>query len=384
MTLRPDISEDTLVEMLDDIRKLVECESPSSDLAAVSRSADVVAAIGTRLLGLPPERILVDGCSHLRWTLGQGADRVLLVGHHDTVWPIGSLAAQPWSITDGVMRGPGTFDMKVGVAMALHAVALLPRSTAVTILITGDEEIGSTTSRQLIQDEAARCTAALVLEASADGGALKTARKGMSEYHIEVTGRAAHAGLEPERGVNAVVEIAHQVMAIALLGSQELGTTVVPTVVTAGTTTNTVPASASLSVDVRAWSVSEQQRVDRGLKSLRAVLDAAAITVSGGPNRAPLEAESSRELFQVACEVAEELGLPALQEAHVGGASDGNITAGAGTRTLDGLGAVGGGAHADSEHVLVAAIARRTELVAGLVARLTGSVGTDELSGPIS
>lgn len=384
MNLCTDASVAASRQMLDDIRDLVECESPSSDLAAVSRSADVVAAIGARLLGVTPERIIVDGCTHLRWTLGRGRDRVLLLGHHDTVWPIGSLATRPWSISDGVMRGPGTFDMKVGVVMALHAAARVPRSTPITILITGDEEIGSTTSRQLILDEANRCRTALVLEAAGDEGALKTARKGISDYQVEVKGRAAHAGLEPENGVNAAVELAHQILAIAQLGSQEHGTSVVPTVTSAGTTTNTVPASATLSVDVRAWSVVEQRRVDQEMKALKPVLDAAVITVRGGPNRPPLDEESSRLVFQLACEVADELGLPRLEQAHVGGASDGNFTASAGTPTLDGLGAVGGGAHAEHEHVLIEEIPRRTALLARLIVRLTGPVVPDESSPPIS
>lgn len=365
-------------EMLDDIRRLVELESPSSDLSAVARSADAVAEIGSRLLGVLPELLVVGGCTHLRWTLGEGKNRVLLLGHHDTVWPIGSIEERPWSVVDGVLRGPGTFDMKVGLVMALHAASRLPRATPVTILITGDEEIGSSTSRNLIEEASADCVAALVLEASADGGALKTARKGMSDYQVEVSGKAAHAGLEPENGVNAAIEIAHQIIAITGLGSRRLGTSVVPTVVEAGTTTNTVPARATVSVDVRAWSVAEQRRVDRGMQALAPVLEGVSISVTGGPNRPPLESESSAELFEVMCEVAEELGMPRPTQAHVGGASDGNLTAGAGTRTLDGLGAVGGGAHADHEHAVVEEIPRRTALLVGLVARLTHSVAADE------
>lgn len=371
-------------EMLEDIRRLVELESPSSDLSAVARSAAAVAEIGSRLLGSPPEVIVVDGCTHLRWTIGAGKNRVLLLGHHDTVWPVGSIKERPWSVVEGVLHGPGTFDMKVGLVMALHAASQLPRTTPVTILITGDEEVGSTTSRDLIEEASAECVAALVLEASAEGGALKTARKGMSDYQVEVRGRAAHAGLEPENGVNAAVEIAHQIIAISELGSQELGTSVTPTVVGAGTTTNTVPARATLSVDVRAWSLAEQQRVDRAMHELLPVLKGAFINVTGGPNRPPLEPESSSELFDIASEVAEGLGLSRPTQAQVGGASDGNLTAGAGTRTLDGLGAVGGGAHADHEHAVVEEIPRRTALLVGLIDRLTRSVASDEQRDPNS
>ncbi|RBO73088.1 M20/M25/M40 family metallo-hydrolase, partial [Microbacterium sp. H6] len=212
--------------VLADIETLVSCESPSGDLEAVSRSADVVAALGERLLGVAPERIVIDGRTHLRWRFGDPV--VLLLGHHDTVWPLGSLRRLPFTVEDGVLRGPGCFDMKTGVVMALHAVAALSDRTGISILITGDEELGSPSSRALIEQEAIGCAATLVLEASADGGAVKIARKGVSLYRVRVTGRAAHAGLEPERGVNAAVEAAHLVLAIARLGDRSVGTSVTP------------------------------------------------------------------------------------------------------------------------------------------------------------
>ncbi len=177
------------------------------------RSADVVARVGARRLGVEPERIVIDGRTHLRWRLGAGPSRVLVLGHHDTVWPIGSLATRPCTVDGGVLRGPGCFDMKAGLAMAFHALAGLDDRDGVTLLVTGDEELGSPSSRALIEDEARAAQAALVLEASADGGALKTERKGVSLYDVRVIGRAAHAGLEPEHGVNATVELAHQVLA---------------------------------------------------------------------------------------------------------------------------------------------------------------------------
>src|SRR5690606_3096297 len=201
---------------------------------ALARSADLVADLGTRLLGAEPERLGI----HLRWRLG-GPTRVLVLAHHDTVWPLGSLRTHPFGVTDGVLRGPGSFDMKTGLVMALHALASLGDRTGVTLLVTGDEELGSPSSQALTEDEAPRADAALVLEASADGGALKLERKGTSIYEVVLTGRAAHAGLEPEKGVNASVELAHQVLAVAALGDPGLGTTVVPTVAAAGTTRNT-------------------------------------------------------------------------------------------------------------------------------------------------
>lgn len=357
-----------LGELLADIQDLVTCESPSTDLAAVAASADVVARVGARRLGVSPEQIVLDGRTHLRWRFGDGPARVLLLGHHDTVWPLGSLATHPFGVAGGVLRGPGCFDMKAGVAMAFHALAQLKDRAGVTLLITGDEEVGSPTSRGLIEAEAAGCAAALVLEASADGGALKTERKGVSLYRVRVHGLAAHAGLEPERGVNATVELAMQVLAVNGIGDDRLGTTVTPTLMSAGTATNTVPATGEFAVDVRVRTAAEQERVDVAMHGLLPVLRGARLEIVGGPNRPPMEAASSASLFDHASALAAQLGLPALTSAAVGGASDGNFTAGIGIPTLDGLGAVGGGAHADDEHVLISALPGRTSLVSALVA----------------
>lgn len=364
--------ERRLPAMTDDIGRLVRTESPSADLAAVARSAEVVAATAAPYLGTGPELITLDGRTHLRWRLGSGPRRLLLLGHHDTVWPIGSLDTHPFTVLDGVLRGPGCFDMKAGLVMAFHAIAALGAAAAAgtTLLITGDEEIGSPSSRELIESEAAGCAAALVLEASADGGALKTERKGVSLYEILVGGRAAHAGLEPHRGVNAGIETAHQILAVAALSDPGSGTTVTPTRVTAGTTTNTVPAHSRFSVDVRVRDAAEQTRVDTALHRLRPVLDGATVEVTGGPNRPPLPHSASDALYRRAARLAGELGLDPLTAAAVGGASDGNFTAGAGVPTLDGLGAVGGGAHAADEHVAVAELPRRTALLAALIADL--------------
>ena len=362
-----------LAQILDDIAELVTCESPSADLAAVAASADVVARMGERLTGGAPERITIDGRSHLRWRLGgRPSARVLLLAHHDTVWPLGSLATHPFSVTDGVLRGPGCFDMKTGLVLALHAVAVLGSPAGVTILVTGDEEVGSPSSRALIEAEAAGCRAVLVLEAAADGGAVKTERKGTSLYHVRVAGRAAHAGLEPEKGINATVELAHQVLAINGLADPGRGTSVTPTAMSAGTPLNTVPAAGELAVDVRMWDAGEQERVDAGMRELAPVLDGAALEVAGGPNRPPLGASASAGLFTRAARLAAGLGLAPLASAAVGGASDGNFTAGLGVPTLDGLGAVGGGAHADHEHVLVAELPGRAALLAALIADVLG------------
>ena len=356
-----------LSQLLHDLRQLVECESPSADLAAVARSADVVARIGAARLGAAPEYVVIDGCTHLRWRLGTGPSRVLVLGHHDTVWPLGSLVAHPWSVEDGVVRGPGCFDMLAGLALAFHALEDLDVLDGVTLLVTGDEEIGSPTSRALIEEEAREASAVLVLEASADGGGLKTERKGTSLYDVRVLGRAAHAGLEPERGVNATLELAHQALVVSAIADAAAGTTVTPTVMRAGITVNTVPGEGSFAVDVRVRTLEEQARVDAAIRGLRTVVPGASLEVTGGPNRPPLEAAASAPLFDRARVLAVRLGLPAPVAAAVGGASDGNFTAGVGTPTLDGLGAVGGGAHSADEHVLVDALPGRAALLAALV-----------------
>jgi glutamate carboxypeptidase len=367
MVFSAEHADPRLPELLADLERLVCQESPSHDLAAVAASAEVVAALGEQRLGSPAERIVLEGRTHLRWRLGTGPRKVLLVGHHDTVWPIGTLQRLPWRVDAGVARGPGCFDMKAGLVQIFHALRALPSHDGVTVLITGDEEIGSPTSRALIEEEARAVDAAFVLEASADGGALKTRRKGVSRYELTVEGRAAHAGLEPERGVNAGVELATQVLRIAGLDDPDLGTTVTPTALSAGTTSNTVPAAARLAIDVRVPTLGEQRRVDKALHALRPELAGASLRLDGGPNRPPLDAASSAALFELARGLHADLGYGELAERAVGGASDGNFTAGVGTPTLDGLGAVGGGAHADDEHVIIDQLVPRTDLLAALV-----------------
>lgn len=368
-----------LPAMLADLEELVVCESFSADHAALARSAEVVGALGTRLLGARPETIVIDGVTHLRWTFG--TPRVLLVGHHDTVWPVGSLETHPWSVVDGIARGPGVLDMKAGLVQMFHALASLPSPDGVCVLINGDEEVGSPTSRELIEESARGCAAAFVLEAAAnEEGALKTARKGTSRYEVVVYGKAAHAGLEPEKGVNAAVEAAHQVLAIAGLAASMDSTdttsttcsvlgapTITPTLLSAGSTLNTVPALAKVSVDVRVPTLATQDRIDELMRGLTAHTRGARLTVLGGRQRPPMPPESSAELFTRASHIASELGQQPLRGVAVGGASDGNYTAAAGCPTLDGLGAVGSGAHADTEHVEVAQMTPRTHLLAQLI-----------------
>lgn len=366
-----------LPTMLADLETLVCCESPTSDREATRRCAELFAQMGARLLGAEPEWLDEGGAPQLRWRFGQG-DRVLLLGHLDTVWPHGTLDRLPFAVTHGKITGPGCFDMKAGLVQMLHALAFLQAKSGpealvgVTILVTTDEEVGSPAARALIQDEARRNQAVLVLEASADG-ALKTARKGAGCHRLHVTGRAAHAGLEPERGANAAVELAHQILAIVQLANPDLGTTVTPSLTRAGDSANTVPSSAEVAVDVRAFSVEEQQRVGAGLAALTPHLQGTSLRVERGPESPPLPPEASRDLFARAEQAAARLGMAPLRGVAVGGGSDGNWTAAVGTPTLDGLGAVGGGAHADDEHVLADSMPERAALLAELVADLLGA-----------
>ena len=358
---------DEVPEMLERLDALVTVESPSQDVERTGRCAHTVAALGRDLLGEGPERLVVDGRPHLRWTFGE--PRVLLLGHFDTVWPAGTIDRWPFAVDGDVATGPGTFDMKAGIVQGLFACRALDDLDGIGILLTSDEEVGSPTSRDLIEQSATGLDAVLVLEPSADG-ALKTGRKGASMYTFAVTGRAAHAGLDPEKGVNALLEIAHLALDLDALAAPQQGTTVTPTVAAAGTATNVVPASATLHLDVRATSVAEQDRVDAAIRARRPAVPGTTVEVHGGPNRPPLPVDRSAALFTRARRHAEALGLAPLTDVQVGGASDGNFTAGLGIPTLDGLGAVGDGAHAEGEHVAVGAMPERAALVASLLTDL--------------
>ena len=354
--------------MLEQLEALVMVESPSLDEQATAAAARLVDDLALDLLGSRCSWLEDGGRVHLCWS-GGGPARVVLVGHVDTVWPLGTTARWPFA-SDGVTAtGPGAFDMKAGLVQGMHALSLLDDLDGVRLLVTTDEEVGSPSSRQLVERTARGADAALVLEPSAQG-ALKSVRKGVSMYQLLVTGRAAHAGLEPEKGVSAATELARQVLGLEQLARPELGTTVTPTLLSAGTTSNTVPASGQITVDVRAATDDEQRRVDEQLHALQAGLPGAVLEVRGGPNRPPLPATSSTALLARARRIAAQLGLPALQDTAVGGGSDGNFTAGIGVPTLDGLGAVGDGAHAEGEHVLVDAMPQRAALVGRLVQEL--------------
>ncbi|GAA1102526.1 M20 family metallopeptidase [Nocardiopsis metallicus] len=352
--------------MLEDLRTLVETESPSRDLAALERSAKAVASMIEHRLGGRAELVASPAGPHVRWS-GGGEPRVLVLGHHDTVFPIGTLERRPFRVADGRATGPGVYDMLGGLVQAVHGLAALGDLTGVEFLVTADEEVGSHHSRALIEERARACGAVLVFEGAAEGGHLKVARKGCGTFEVTVHGRASHAGLEPEAGVNALVEAARQVLDIAALNRPEAGTTVTPTVAFAGTTDNVVPAKASITVDVRVASDTERARVEAAFAALTPHLDGARITVSGSVNRPPMPPEVAGELLAHARKL-----LPGVEGVAVGGGSDGNFTAALGVPTLDGLGAVGGGAHADHEYLMVDSMAERAHLAAGLVSAIRG------------
>lgn len=356
--------------MVEALSALVEAESPTNDPGACVACADVADDLAAELIGIRAERHEVESRVHLRWRFG-AQTRVLLVGHLDTVWPLGTLARWPFAVRDGRATGPGVFDMKAGVVQLLFALSALKSLEGVTVLLTTDEEIGSPTARGLIEDTAVGAPAALVIEPSA-GGALKTERKGVSVYRIEARGRAAHTGLDPEKGANAAVELAHQVLAIAALARPELGTTVAPTVVAGGTAVNMIPAEASIEVDVRTRTMAEADRVATELSELRPVTPGTFVRVERTTGIPPLDRRFSTQLFERAQHHAAELGLPPLREASVGGGSDGNLLAALGVPVLDGLGAVGDHAHGEGEYVEVAALAERAALVGALVRGLLG------------
>ena len=358
---------------VDRLAELVALESPPGALGPLGRCADLLTQWGTAVLGRPPRRVLRDGLPHLLWAAQD--QRVLMVGHFDTVWAEGTIRDWPFTVDGDRATGPGVLDMKAGIVQMFAALEALPEAATsrVGVLLTCDEETGSVTSRPLIEQEARRSGAVLVCEPGMPDGQLKIARKGGSVYRLTARGRAAHAGVEPHLGVNATVELAHHVLAVQLLADPERGTSVTPTVVSGGTTTNTVPEQATLVVDIRSWTRDELERVDSALRGLVPRLDGAALDLSGGVNRYPLDAEAALPLLELAQRTAKELGLEPPGGAYAPGASDGNFTAALGVPTLDGLGAVGSGAHARGEYIELSAIPERIALLSGLIERILDS-----------
>ena len=347
--------------MLAALEALVKLESPTEDLDACHEVVRLASDIATRILGTPAEIREINGRPVFWW--GANEPDIVVLAHLDTVWPKGSFTPL-WKVDGTKVSGPGIFDMKAGFIQALYAMKGITGSAA--LIATTDEETGSATSKEFIKDISSRAKAVLVLEASLNG-MVKTGRKGTAMYQVKIHGKASHAGLEPEKGVNSTIEMAHAIIAVAALENKEHGTTVVPTMLRAGNTTNTVPDLAVLDIDIRSYSMDDLKRVDLAIRNLKAVNPSTQYEIKGGFNRPPLEPSSTMALYERAEKVAKELGMPHLGHASVGGASDGNFAAAAGAQVLDGLGAIGDGAHAAHEWVDVSTLEVRSKLLHALI-----------------
>jgi glutamate carboxypeptidase len=382
----PDVSENKLSARLayfrerqdhivQTIRQLVEIESPSDNKPAVDRLGEMLAGRFEGLGGHSKFHRAQEAGNHLQVDFeGKRGKPLLLLGHLDTVYPLGTLANMPCRVASGKLWGPGSFDMKSGIALMLHAIEALrawhedtlPRP--LTVLLVSDEEVGSDTSRRITESLAEKSAAVLVLEPPfGPKGALKTARKGVGEYLLKITGKAAHAGLDFEKGESAIVELAKQVVAISKLVDLKRGLTLSVAKVQGGTRANVIPAEASAVIDVRIARMKDAREIDRKLRSLKPFNRKCKLDIQGGINRPPMErTPAGTALYQKAVAIARQLGWK-LEEAAVGGGSDGNFTAGLGIPTLDGLGAVGDGAHAVHEAVVISELPRRAALLAELI-----------------
>jgi len=365
--------EPRLDGMVDLLGELVSIESPTDDRAGLDRMAgrlmELFGELG-EVERFPREQ---NGDHVVVRIPGRTAERpALALCHYDTVWPLGSLVENPFRVEDGIARGPGVFDMKSGIVCLLEALRALegrPRRP-LWVLFNSDEETGSRSSRELIEELARSCAHALVFESPLAGGALKTARKGTGRYTIRVEGRAAHAGVEPEKGISAIEEAARLVLAVHALNAPTEGTTLNVGVLRGGTRPNVVAAQAEMEVDVRVARVDEAERVDGALRGLSPSLAGAVIRTEGRLNRPPMERiPATAALFERARGVATSLGFE-LGEGATGGGSDGNFTAALGLGTLDGLGPEGAGAHAANEQVVVGSMPRRAAFIAGLLETL--------------
>jgi len=364
-------------EMLATLRRLVLAESPSLEKAPADRCCRLLAQEwrrrGTRVEILP-QRHRGD---HLRITwwkaAGKPAGQLLVLGHYDTVYASGTLKFMPFRVRVGKAYGPGIFDMKAGLVQALFALQILkqlkvPLAKRVVVLWTSDEEIGSDTSRKLIEQEARRSDTVFVLEpAFGPKGFLKTSRKGVGEAQLIVRGRAAHAGLAPQEGVNAIHELARQIARLERWNDPRRGVSVNADIVEGGTRTNVIAEHASTALDLRAMTLGDMRRIEKQLHALRPILPGAKIEIRGGFNRPPMERKMSAELFARAKALGRQMGL-SLGECSAGGGSDGNFTAALGVPTLDGLGAIGDGAHSEREHIVISSLAPRAALLAAFIA----------------
>ncbi len=356
------------------LRELVEIESPSEDKTAVdrvgARVADWMRAAGGAVQIFP--QTLVGDAVLGRWKGAAGRKPITLLCHMDTVWPVGTLAQRPPRVEGERFYGPGAYDMKGGIAIALAAIKGLgeigiPTISPITLLCTGDEEIGSNASRPLIENLAAESELVIVLEPAMPGGVLKTARKGVGDYHVRAKGRAAHAGADHQKGINSIEEMAHQVIAIQALTDYGRGTTVSVGLIQGGMASNVVPAECEITVDFRVAVPEEAERLHQALHDLKPALPGAELEIEGGINRPPMVRDAQMvKTFAKTRRIASQHGLD-LAEASTGGASDGNFTAALGIPTLDGMGVDGDGGHAVYEHVVIPSLSSRTILLAALL-----------------
>lgn len=365
-------------ELVSLLRELAVRESPTTEKAAVDRLGEFVADrlrdLGARVERIPQESVGDHWIA--TWGDPEASTQILTLCHLDTVWPLGTLARMPIREENGRLYGPGVFDMKGGIAILLGALRGLQALNVhpphrIRMLFTSDEETGSETSRPLIEAEARRSHLVLCLEPALPDGSLKTFRKGVGDFVVVAYGRSAHAGADPQRGVNAIEELAYQIMRVRGLADLRRGTTVTVGVIRGGTRPNVVPEYAEMVVDVRVATRGEMDRIERAFRNLRPVLDGARLEVRGGFNRPPMERNALMvATFERARAIAAELGLT-LTEGGTGGGSDANFTAALGIPTLDGLGAVGNGAHALDEHVQIDSLPQRAALVAALLTQWT-------------
>jgi glutamate carboxypeptidase len=369
--------EHELDEMLGRVSALVRLESPTSHSDAVNAAQEMVAAWAEELGAQVKRHARSNSGGILEVRFGnpdgnaEPRQPVLLLGHLDTVWPVGTLARMPWRVEEGWAFGPGVLDMKAGVVMALAAMKLVAEVDAdrpVVLLLSGDEETGSQHSRELIEEIAVGCRAVFVLEpAQGQQGAYKTARKGVGQFRLEIRGVASHSGVDFTAGHSAVRELAWQIEQISALTNLDRGTTLNVGVVGGGTQSNVVAAQAWADIDLRVTTMAESEVITRGLQAMKPRDPECALTWTGGLNRPPMErTPGTAALFEQAKELAAELGF-ALEEAATGGGSDGNFTSALGVPTLDGMGAVGNGAHAENESIRIDALVKRTALLAAMI-----------------
>jgi glutamate carboxypeptidase len=359
------------------IRQLVECESPTDSQAAVNNAMELIASAAApfaRCKMAPGGKFGKHLLCEMQLPGRKKSGQVLALGHADTVWPMGTLRTMPFRQADGRLWGPGVLDMKAGIAFFLFAVQTLrdleiPVPHKVLLQVNSDEEVGSESSRALTEKNAARSHAVLVLEpGSGLAGKLKTARKGVGDFTVTVRGKASHAGVDFESGASAIVELARQIERVAGFVDLKRGITVNPGVISGGTRSNVIAAEASAEIDIRILRLKDAAGLERKFRALRPIDKRCSIEVTGGLNRPPMERTAGIvRLFRIAKELGRELGVE-LEESLTGGGSDGNFTAALGVPTLDGLGAVGEGAHAANESILVDRIADRTALLAKLLA----------------